>query len=230
MSNDAKGQSPVHDAPVVNQSDLDRDVPTTELTQAEASPGSTDVLAGLDQIKAMLMERTEQILSVFQQSLAYDRFKETQIDQLHGELQAYKSDLVGKITMPFVNGIIRLHDDIGKLVESARKESSSELPSQYFEKVLTGLQEDIEILLGDQDINVYREEGELYNPHRQRVLRSMPAIDPSQVGRIVERLRPGFERRGQIVMKERVSVYTSALGGVPVQSEPSTPPPSSPAP
>jgi len=63
------------------------------------------------------------LLDAFNQKLAFDNFKEKQIDRLHEELQAYKSDLLLKATQPLIAAMIKLHAT--SAVSSARSRGRS---------------------------------------------------------------------------------------------------------
>jgi len=161
----------------------------------------------IQEIKRLLDEKVGQILSSFEQKLAYDSTKQQQIDRLHGELQKHSSDLIAKTSMPYVNGIIRLYDDIGKSVENLQKKSSEELGPDQFFPVLKGIQEDVEILLDQNGIVSYTEISDKFDPKRQRVISKVDTQDEHLVGTVAKRLRPGFERSDDVIQKERVNVY-----------------------
>ena len=60
-------------------------------------------------MSALLSNLEARLLDAFNQKLAFDTFKEKQIDRLHEELQGYKSDLLLKATQPLIAAIIKLH-------------------------------------------------------------------------------------------------------------------------
>ncbi len=161
-----------------------------------------------------LQESTErgfaEILQVFQEKLAFDEFKEQQIARLHTEVQGYKTDLIAKATRPLVDGMIRFHGDVGKILEALRKQEPSTLTPERFFKVVEGLMEDVELLLQQSGIEAYREPGNIFVPQRQKAVRTVPTQDPSLPGCIAERLRPGFEQDVVILQKERVAVFVAS--------------------
>ena len=156
--------------------------------------------------------RCSEILEAFQEKLAYDRFKEEQVRQLHSELQSYKSDLVAKAMRPLVAGMIRLHEDMGRMVDFFQESEDDKLERERVLKNFAGLREDIIEVLDQSGIVAYNDSGpgQEFNPRRQRLLKKVPASDPDLVGKVVESLRYGFDHGDTNVQKEAVSVYAQA--------------------
>ncbi len=149
------------------------------------------------------------ILQEIREKATVDRFREEQIDRLHAELQAYKNDLVSKQARLLIQGIVRLHDDLGKALAALRQKPPAELPPETLFRQLAGFQDDLELLLGQHGVEPFRTHGEELDPRRQTVARTVPTDDPGLVGRIAERVRPGFEQGETLFQKERVAVYAS---------------------
>jgi molecular chaperone GrpE len=116
--------------------------------------------------------------------------------------------------MPLVHGIIRLHDDLGKVLDSSRQDASSLSPERLIRSI-EAFREDLEELLSDNGLSTYQVPDGPFDPHRQRALRTVSTPDPSLVGQVAEKLRPGFERISGIVVKERVVVYVAAPTEIP---------------
>lgn len=161
----------------------------------------------LARLNATLKEGLGILLQTFESKLAYDQSKQVQIDRLHDELQQHRGDLVARTVRPLINGIIRLHDDAGKLLGSLKDKPEDELTPKRFFKLFDGFQEDLEDLLGDNGVTAYREVGGPFDPRRQRLLRKVPTSNEALVGLVAESLRPGFEQGTQILEKERISAY-----------------------
>jgi|SRR6185295_5605892 len=171
-----------------------------ELTSADALTRlETTVAAGLAELLQEIREKA-----------AIDRFREEQIDRLHAELQTYKNDLVSKQARLLIQGIVRLHDDLGRSVTTLRQKPPEELTPETLFRQLADFQEDIELLLGQHGVERFEAPGEEFDPRRQTVTRTVPTEDPGRVGRISERVRPGFEQGETIVQKERVAVYAAS--------------------
>lgn len=153
-----------------------------------------------------------EVLREFRDKFALDRFKEDQITKLHEEVQAFRNDLVLRTVRQVLQGLIRLHDDLGKVSASIRQRSAEEMTLERFLQQLAGFQDDVELLLGQHGVERFEGSGEGFDPRRQTALRMVFTDDPAQVGRIAERLRPGFEQGESLLQKERVAVFAAANG------------------
>jgi molecular chaperone GrpE (heat shock protein) len=163
--------------------------------------------ATVQRMTTILAAMERRILEAFERKLAFDSGKEKQIDRLHAELQGYKGDLVAKAIRPVFQSLIRLHDDVGKMLESLTQEDPARLTPARMIELLKGFQEDVELALQDNGVTTFRTTGDDFNPRRQRALRTVGTIEPSEVGRLAARLRPGFETNQTLLEKERVAVY-----------------------
>jgi molecular chaperone GrpE (heat shock protein) len=65
------------------------------------------------------------------------------------------------------------------------------------------------LLLDHGGVALFCEAGDAFNPHRQVAQRAESAPDPSLVGKVAQRIRPGFEYAGRVIEKERVAVYVT---------------------
>ncbi len=166
----------------------------------------SDNLVGL---RAAVDAGVATVLSALGERLALDRSRDALIDKLHGELQGYKSDLLGQATKPLKNGLIRLHDDLGKTLEHYRKEGLTQLTPERAVALLENFQTQVEIVLDDGGVTAFREDGDRFQARRQRALRVVPTDDAALVGAIAERIRPGFEEGATLHEKERVAVYAA---------------------
>ncbi len=141
-------------------------------------------------------------------------------------MQEYRTDLIAKTNRPLVNGLIHLHDNIGKLIENLQSKATEQLEPDMFFKAITGFQDDVEILLDQNGIAAFKELGEAFQPRRQRAIKNIPTNDDKQVGKIVKQLRPGFEQGDELIQKERVSVYVldkTPIVDENINSQPKTP-------
>jgi len=168
---------------------------------------SDNYYSAIHHFEKLLKSGFDKILHSFEQKLAYDITKQQQIDSLHSELQKYRTDLIVKTNRPIVNGLIRLHDDIGRLVEKLKSCPPEQLDHNRFFKAINGIQEDIEILLDQNGIITFRESFEGFSPRRQQAIKSIPINEEDLNGVVAARIRPGFEIGNDIIKKERVTVY-----------------------
>jgi len=160
-------------------------------------------------LEKTLSVRMESLLEAFESKLKFDKFREEQIGRLHEELQSYKADLLARAMQPFIMGMIMIFDDIGKVIDMAGRSEDTANKINYL-NFIEGFRSDIETLLAENGINSYRDDTEVFNPKRQRILKRVSTSDPSLIGRINKSLRPGFERNGNIITKEEVAGYVES--------------------
>ena len=148
--------------------------------------------------------KLEELTKLFQTKMQYDSSKDKMIDKLHAELQKYKDGLVFQILRPIVMNIIHLHDDMGKMIRDcqAQKKKNNELV-----ECLLNYQESIEDLLYDYGFEVYETEGDMVNPKRQHILKTIPTSIPELSRTVKERFRKGFQYEDIIIRKEFVSTF-----------------------
>jgi molecular chaperone GrpE len=183
--------------------------------EAPDSPAPSDLS---DDTLGSVVERLEtivgagftSILAEFRDKLALDRFKEEQITRLHEELQDYRNDLISRTARQILQGLIRFHDSLGKVSVSLRQRPVEELTPERFFHQLEGFQDDVELLLGQHEVEKFEVPGSDFDPRRQTAVRSVPTDDSTQVGRIAERVRSGFRLGETLLQKERVAVYAAA--------------------
>lgn len=187
--------------------ETDSHPPFSDAHSTEQEPGAPAVVELSRHLEAVIEDGVGRILEVFEHKLAYDTSKQLQIDRLHDELQQHRSDLLARATRPLVLGMIRLHDDIGKLVSSLRGKPDEELSAERFYALLEGLREDIEIVLGQNGIVAYREPGGTFDPRRQRAMSKVSTGNQDLAGKVAESMRTGFEQGSEIIEKERIAIY-----------------------
>lgn len=190
-----------------------RSLEMEEAVVPEAEPPSeNDTAVALERLEAALTAGFTDLRQELRDRLALDRFKEEQITKLHDELQAYRNDLVQRSARQILQGVIRLHDSLGKVVTAMRQKPAEELTPERFFKQLDGFRDDIELLLDQHEVKPFEVSGEELDPRRQTAVSRVPTEDASLIGRIAERLRPGFEQGETLLQKERVAVYAAANG------------------
>jgi len=150
--------------------------------------------------------KMDKLLNFFEHKIAFDSFKEQQIDKLHSELQEYKNNLIAKINRPFINGLIYLYDDLDKILNRIKNENNEEFSEKSI-KIIKDIFEDIRILLEENGIIPYNELSENFNPSRQQVAKKILTKDKNLVGKVANSIRPGFELDNIVIRKEKVAVY-----------------------
>lgn len=217
-----------HDAPGVSAPGGEpaavRDVASTpaasEAPIASPAAGGEPVAERLGEISRALATFGQSVRTL-EEKYTIDKFREGQIDRLHEELQGHRADLVGKAVRPVLQSLVRLHDDMGKVLDALAAEDPGQLQPARLLKLLEGFREDVEIALDRNGVTAFSTASEQFDAKRQRVVRTVETITQAEVGRVVARVRPGFEQGEQILEKERVAVYVLApvrLDGPPRKS------------
>ncbi len=185
----------------------------SEAPQAEAveasPPPSPDPGAALERLETTVADGFAGVLQAFADKLAYDEAKERQITRLHDELQEHRRDLVAKTKRPVIQGLVRLHDDLGKVVAALHRKPAEELTAERFFRALDGFADDLELLLAQHGVEPFTLPGETFDPRRQTAIRTEAADDPEKAGVVAARLRPGFAEGESVLQKERVAVYAA---------------------
>jgi len=176
-----------------------------ELTETEDN--GSDSALHLERLGEDLDRGLAEIRTALERRIAH---KDDQIDRLHRELQGYKTQMIERIKEPLLQGLVRLHDDLGKVVGSLRELPAEELTPRRVFSTFEGFEDDIELLLGQHGLERFEAPGEVFDPRRQTALRTEPAPEPERVGHLAARLRPGFEQGETLFQKERVAVYAAA--------------------
>ena len=200
------------DGPAVPEAEMLR--PPTQEASTEKETGASANEPG---VPSAALERLEQaithgfmeVLGELRDKLALDRFKEEQITRLHEELQDYRNDLISRTARQILQGLIRLHDSLGKVTASLRQRPAEELTPERFFQQFAGFQDDVELLLGQHNVEKFEVSGEEFDPRRQTVARTVSTDDSTQVGRVAERVRSGFQQEETLLQKERVAVYAA---------------------
>ncbi len=204
---DAAGEDPAAEDAAAEDVTAE-DIAPEDVTVAAETPSLPEsVVRELADLRQLLEESSGTLLRAFEDKLAFDSSKDKQIDALHDELQKHKRGLLAKMIRPLLVGLVRLHDDLGRMVEDLRREPPEELTPERFYDVLEGFQDDVEIVLEENGVSIFLEPGERFEPRRQTSRRTVESDDEQRIGTIARRVRPGFEQDETLLQKERVDVY-----------------------
>jgi len=151
-----------------------------------------------------LHRKLDVLHTLFEREIRAEATREKVVDRLHAELQQYKQDLLLNVLRPVFVDLIQLHDDIGKIVES-RQEIDGE--SGQLVELMRGFQQGIEDILYRQGVEPFLNEGEAFDPRRQRAIATAPTEDPAANKTIAARHRKGYRAGEKIIRPEIVSVY-----------------------
>jgi molecular chaperone GrpE len=177
---------------------------------ADAGPPAAEsparIIAAISQLARLIEERVSLLQSSFEREVRAEATRERIVDRLHAELQEYKQDLLLKVQRPIFIDLIQLHDDIGKMIEAQPAEEAERATS------IPGTLESIRTALVDilyrQGVEPFQNEGDDFDPRRQRAVTTIPTEDPARNKTIAARLRPGFQAGDKIIRAEIVSVHT----------------------
>lgn len=180
-------------------------------TGNEAAPeaGEDALRAAVRRLETHVSAETGRILQAFGDKLAFDAFKEAQVERLHAELQQHREGMLQQATRPLLSAVIRLHDDLGKVVASLRQRPPEEITPERAFRALDGFREDLELLLSRHGVEPFDPPDDVFDPRMHTALRTVPTEDPDRAGRIAERLRPGFSQGEALLQKARVAVFTA---------------------
>jgi len=138
-----------------------------------------------------------------------DQFHASLATKLQDEIETMRRGAADKLLLPLITGIVRLHSDVSRMLETVRRELPERATPERLATIVSDFRSDLELLLDHGGVTLFVEAGDGFNPLRQVAQRSEPAPDSSQTGKIVQRLRPGFEYAGRVIEKERVAVYVT---------------------
>jgi len=121
-------------------------------------------------------------------------------DRLYDDFDRCRKQESLALVLPWINGLIRLHDNIGKTrdalagadVAAAGADPAADAASAEPNGAIdpAGVQEDLEVLLENNGVALYRERDEHFNSRRQSVISLVPTAAAEQDGRIAAHVLP----------------------------------------
>jgi len=176
-------------------------IPQQERGETETAPlpdslaGSTAdstpmIIAAISQLGTLVEHRLTGLQTLFEREIRAEATRERIVDRLHAELQEYKQDLLLKVQRPIFIDLIQLHDDIGKLIEAQPVDEPDRAAA--IRGTLESIRTAIEDTLYRQGVEPFQNEGQDFDPRRQRSVTTVPTDDPGRNKTIAGRLRPGF--------------------------------------
>lgn len=156
----------------------------------------------------LLNRRIENLEGEFSGKLKYDRHKERIIDNLHKELQEYRNDLIRNLMQPVIMDVIRVIEDMKKLIVHHESKETSELNPEKLLKLLQSFPGDLEDLLFKLRVEPFQDDGAPFNPSRQKAARTIETDDKARDKTICRSVRNGYEWDGKVLLPELVEVYT----------------------
>lgn len=162
-------------------------------------------------LREEILHRLDEIAALFRES---HQHKDDRLLRLQ-ELCAVEAEGRAKAIL---RDVTRLHDVVGRTATEYRLLPQEALSVEKILKRFHGFEEDIELLLEQHGVTIYREEGEMLMPQQQVASRIELTDDQEKVGQVAARLRPGFLYQETPLVKERVAVF--AMPKAPAESRP----------
>ncbi len=164
----------------------------------------------MDTFCQQIAERLDSLDKLFRHRLIYDETKETQIRELHAELQVHKKGLLDAALKPYIKSLIRMHDNMGRAlvdIEVQIAGNDEGIRVDQIAEIFKGFRDELELILDQNGIETFITNEDRFDPRQQQALRRVTVDDVSLRGQIAERIRAGFRRGDVIIQKERVAVY-----------------------
>lgn len=155
------------------------------------------------------MAKVLECFEAIRQRLDQDRFHAELVAKLQDELEMLRRGSGEKLLLPLITGVVRLHADVSRMLDSIRAEPPEKATPERLARVVSDFRSDLELLLDHGGVTLFCEPDDAFNPHRQVAQRTVPATGTSLAGKVAHRVRPGFEYAGRVIEKERVVVYVA---------------------
>jgi molecular chaperone GrpE (heat shock protein) len=192
----------------------------SELSEAPISQAKiieSEAAISLDYLNAVLgslsdefMKRFDTLESLFKSRIIYDESKESQIRELHAELQSHKQGLLSSALKPFIKAMIRMHDNMSRSLNEIQLKILDKSESVTVEKMIEifdNFKDELELILDQNGVESFTAEEATFNPRLQQVIRKDETCDVTKHGFITAHLRSGFRQNDVIIQKERVAIY-----------------------
>jgi molecular chaperone GrpE len=169
--------------------------------------GSARTLDAIAALGTTIERKLDTLQTLFEREIRAKQTREKVIDRLHAELQEYKQDLLLNVLRPVFVDLIQFHDHIGKRIAAQPVREEDGEASQFLD-IMRSFQQEIEEILDRQGVEPFTEEGDTFDPRRQRAAATVPTDDPALAKTIAARLRKGFKAGEKVIRPEIVSLYT----------------------
>ena len=188
--------------------------PSSSVVNNEESGSEAQSLTSQADLSALLSHMETRLLDAFNQKLAFDNFKEKQIDRLHEELQGYKSDLLLKAAQPLIAAMIKLHAEVGRLIIGISQEDPTKLTAERIIGFFDNFRDEIADLLAARGVKMFLAAvGDQFDVRRQSSVGTVETSNLELAGRVAETAQPGFEQGSTVLSKEKVKIYSAACSG-----------------
>lgn len=176
------------------------------LPDKTTSPDSIEPLANTD-LSTSLSKQIATLQTMLETRFTVDGHKDKIIDRLHEELQLYKNDLVSQVLKPVLTDLIRLHDDMSKILRDLKDKPTYEVKDVL--RSLESFPDDIVDILSRQGLEPYHADtGTTFDPKIQTVISKVLTSDSSLDKGVAESLRPGFMWGDRIFRRNMIRIHS----------------------
>lgn len=199
----AAEEAPAEAAPEVEAAPSVEESPAAEEAVPEEKAEEPD--PALTAIQA-LSDKIDLLSQQFEAKIAHTEHEEKIVDQMHAELQKYKSDMYAQLVRPILLDVIDVRDSITRIAGTyaAKPEEEQKIPLKMFSDYTFDLQE----ILEKNNISIYKsEEGSAFTPVRQRVVKKVTTPIEELHGKVAESMSDGYEYLGKTISPEKIAVY-----------------------
>jgi len=153
-----------------------------------------------------LLGAIAELKDMFERKIAVDEHKNRLFDNLHNELVNHRN-------LAYEKGTVSLALEIISVIESIKK-TSAVLEEKYtqanYKKLLAayaGLAAELDDVLYHSNIEPFHSLEDTVDVTKQKVIKVIHTNDKALDKKIAERLSAGYEKNGQVIKPERVTVY-----------------------
>lgn len=159
----------------------------------------------LDAIEATLAE----LAGLFRAKIDRSEYELETLRRQSDEIQEYRADLYGKLTLPLLQGIIQVHAGMMKTAERfARTEDGQEgaVPISTVEIFC----EELEDLLGDNGVERFAvATGDAFVSGDMRIIGKVTTADEALVGTVADTASDGYRLGAKVIAPARVKVHVA---------------------
>ncbi len=164
-------------------------------------------LGPLFQQLVQVQQDVQKLSNEFKSKLKYDESKQKIIDQLHGELQEYRNDLIRSLLRPVFMDIIHLADDQRKLLSTYQDKAQEDLDPGKLLSLMEDIPDTLDEILYRQGVDIFQNEEPQFDPNCQKALKRITTHEADKKRKIAQRVRPGYQWDGHLLRPEIVGVY-----------------------
>jgi molecular chaperone GrpE (heat shock protein) len=153
---------------------------------------------------AVILNELANLRRDFEAKVVYDTGQQRQLDVLHEELESYRRGFHLQLLRPMITDLITLYSDMDKVAARlVTQETHADAARE-----IAQFRDQVEEILRRNGVERYTSPSEEFDGSRQRAIAAVETNDPANDKRVAERLRPGFEYEGRVIVQaEQVKTY-----------------------